>query len=137
MTSIVFATGQETGFRTTYSRLVKRGDLNLYVTSLEAAERFYAAALGFAPVDSNDISRTLRCGEVTITLFSATGGTAPVRGHIPGMTADLLVEDLDAAIAGIEEGGGAVESIAGWEHGRFALVTDPDGIAWELIETTG
>lgn len=113
---------------------MRRGDLNLYVTSLDAAERFYATALGFEKAESDEVSRTLRCGEVAITLFLAREpGSAP-RGHTPSMTADLIVDDLDAAVAGIETAGGLLESIASWEHGRFALVSDPDGIGWELIE---
>ena len=116
---------------------MRRGDLNLYVTSLDAAERFYVAALGFQRAASDEVSRTLRCGDVAITLFLAReAGSAP-RGHLPSMTADLLVDDLDVTLASIEAGGGTVESIADWEQGRFALVADPDGIGWELIETTG
>jgi catechol 2,3-dioxygenase-like lactoylglutathione lyase family enzyme len=113
---------------------MRRGDLNLYVASQEASEQFYAAALGFEKVGSDEVSRTLRSGDVTITLFSAKRAVAPLRGSVPGMTADLLVDDLDAAIAGVEAAGGTVELVADWERGRYALVDDPDGICWELIE---
>ena len=113
---------------------MRRGDLNVYVTDLAAAERFYGEAFGFSLVDGDDTHRTLGVGEVTITLFAAKGGPAPTRGTVPVMTADLLVDDLDATVAAVEAAGGVIESVADWEHGRFAIVTDPDGIGWELIE---
>ncbi|MDH3730649.1 MAG: VOC family protein [Acidimicrobiia bacterium] len=116
---------------------MRRGDLNLYVTDLDASERFYSDALGFKLDQSDDVSRTLRSGDVAITLFMAKAGPAPTRGSTPMMTADLLVTDLDAALASFEAAGGRVESVADWELGRFAVVADPDGIGWELIEGAG
>ncbi len=137
MTSFVFATGQETGFKSAYREPMKRGDLNLYVTSLDASERFYSRTLDFRLDDGNDISRTMRSGDVAITLFLAKAGPAPSRGSTPMITADLMVSDLDSILSGFEAAGGNVESVSDWEHGRFALVTDPDGIGWELIEGAG
>lgn len=116
---------------------MKRGDLNLYVTNLDAAERFYSKTLGFRLDQGDDISRTMRSGDVAITLFLAKAGPAPARGSTPMITADLMVSDLDSILPGFEAAGGTVESIADWEHGRFAIVTDADGIGWELIEGAG
>jgi predicted enzyme related to lactoylglutathione lyase len=111
------------------------GQVNLYVRDLDAAARFYGYALGFTVTERGDSFCTLKSGRSEITLLPAKGdGVPPERGTVPGMTADLIVEDLDAVIELIEEHGGEADAPQEWSRGRFSLFTDPDGIAWELIE---
>lgn len=116
--------------------MIRRGETNLYVADLDRSARFYAEALGFELVESEESYRKLRHPGFTITLFCASGtGPAGPPGAQPGMTADMLVDDLDAAVERITAAGGQVAPVRDWDEGRFTLFRDPDGISWELIET--
>ena len=53
------------------------------------------------------------------------------------MSTDLLVDDIDEAVARIKACGGTVAPVREWEQGRFTLFRDPDGISWELISSEG
>ena len=118
--------------------LIRRGETNLYVTDLDRAARFYCDALGFELCESEESFRKVQHPGFTLTFFRAKGTkVAEVPGARPGMTADMLVDDIEAAVAGIEACGGTVDPLRDWEHGRFTLFRDPDGISWELIETRG
>ena len=113
---------------------IRRGEINLYVRDLDRAARFYCDALDFEPCESEESFRKLRQGEFILTLFRAKGNArdeAP--GAHPGMTADMLVDELDEAVQRIEACGGKVAPVREYEHGRFTLFRDPDGISWELI----
>jgi catechol 2,3-dioxygenase-like lactoylglutathione lyase family enzyme len=115
---------------------MRLGQINLYVRDLDASARFYAHTLGFAVTDRGDDHCTIGSDDVEITLFPTTGDPdrAPDRGTNPGMTADLIVDDLDGVIELIEANGGEADVPREWSGGRYALFTDPDGIGWELIE---
>ena len=116
----------------------RRGEINLYVTDLERAARFYCDALDFVLCESEDSYRKVQQGDFTITFFLAKekGLDEPV-GQRPGMTADILVDDLDEAVARIEACGGTVQPVRDYEGGRFTLFRDPDGTDWELISPDG
>ena len=117
---------------------MRLGQINLYVSDLDAAAAFYELALGFEIRETSDSHRTLGTGDVVITLFRAeSNAAAPTRGALPGMTADLLTTEFDQTVARILDHGGMVAGIESWAGGRFTLFTDPDGIGWELIEQTG
>jgi predicted enzyme related to lactoylglutathione lyase len=112
------------------------GQINLYVRDLDDAARYYAAILGFTVSERGEDYCTLKRDQVELTLFPVMQAVdpAPARGAVPGMTADLVVDDLDAAIEAIRASGGEVDEPREWSGGRYALFTDPDGIGWELIE---
>ncbi len=111
------------------------GQINLYVTDLDAAATFYTTAFGFGVEEQGESFRTLKRAAMEVTLFRAHGGdAAPPRGTRPGMTADILVTDFDDTVDRIRAAGGTVAAPEAWSGGRFALFTDPDGISWELIE---
>jgi catechol 2,3-dioxygenase-like lactoylglutathione lyase family enzyme len=114
---------------------MRLGQINLYVRDLDAAARFYVHALGFTVADRGDDFCTLETDRVEITLFPTRGeAKAAERGTAPGMTADLVVDDLDTAVDLIEANGGEADVAREWSGGRYTLFTDPDGIGWELIE---
>ena len=113
---------------------IRRGEINLYVRDLDRAARFYCDALDFVLAESEASYRKLQQDEFVLTLFRAKGeGRGDPPGAQPGMTADMLVDDLDEAVARIEACGGQVAPVRDYEQGRFTLFRDPDGISWELI----
>jgi len=117
---------------------IRRGELNLYVRDLQRAVKFYSEALGFGLEESEASYCKLRQGDFTLTLFRAKSeGRGDPPGTYPGMTADMLVDDLDQAVSRIEQAGGSVGPIRAYEDGRFTLFRDPDGISWELIGPEG
>ena len=117
---------------------IRRGETNLYVRDLDRAARFYCDALDFELVESEESYRKLRQGDFTLTLFKAKSDEkAEPPGTRPSMSTDLLVDDLDEAVARVEACGGTVAPVRDWEEGRFTLFRDPDGISWELISHGG
>ena len=117
---------------------VRRGETNLYVTDLDRAASFYCEALGFELCESEADYRKVQHPGFTLTLFRAKNAEpAELAGTRPGMTADMLVEDIEAAVVRIESCGGNAGPVRDWEEGRFTLFRDPDGISWELIEVRG
>ena len=113
---------------------IRLGELNLYVRELERAARFYCDALDFELCESEESYCKLRNRDFTLTLFRSKGeGRGEPPGTYPGMTADIIVSDLDEAVARIGACGGSVSVVRDYESGRFTLFRDPDGISWELI----
>lgn len=115
---------------------LRRGEINLHVRDLEAEVRFYKDALGFAPEEDPDAGppegrwAKLRAGDVVITLFRSPAGP----GGPPGMTADLLVDDFEGALARLRAAGASLDPVREMAGTRFLEFRDPEGIAWELIE---
>ena len=119
-------------------------ELVLEVSSLEAAERFYAEVLGFPVVDRwpDRDAIWVMAGERTriglwkpqVGLFGGRGGT---HVHFAMQIAD---EDYDATVALLEARGQQVRTMVfGTTHGRAAYVEDPDGHlvefwTWDVAE---
>lgn len=114
---------------------IRRGEINLHVSDPEKSARFYHDALGFEVCERGGESWTkVSQGDVTLTLFRAKRGHPPVPpGQVCGMTADLHVDDLDAAMESLAAAGAVIQKTGTWEEGRYAFFADPDGIHWELI----
>lgn len=122
--------------------------LNIDVPDLKRAQQFYCAAFGL------DVGR--RLGDDIIEL---TGGPAPIyllqkaegsrpaaasltsrtyRRHWSPVHFDIVVPDIDAAIARVLAAGAVTESdIAEASWGRLALFADPFGHGFCLIEFIG
>ena len=113
---------------------IRSGEINLYVLELDLAARFYRDALDFELFESGEGYRKLRHPGFTLTLFRAQGeGRGDPPGASPSMTADMLIDEIDAAIVRIAACGGKAGPIRPYEGGRTAPFQDPDGISWELI----
>ena len=113
----------------------------LMTPDIEGASAFYGALLGWTFAASQQPDSDYR-------VFSA--GSEPVGGILaltpdmlkggahPGWLGYIAVDDIDAAIAAITVVGGAVrlapQDMPG--IGRFALVADPQGVAFYIIQDT-
>lgn len=119
---------------------IRRGEINLYVSDIPRAVDFYVKALGMKRVADPVFGEPdaswdkVGSGELTLTLFKAQSAERAVEpGARPGMTADLIVDDLDAALRRLAEAGAKVGPVRAWKMGRVMNVMDPDGNSWELI----
>jgi len=73
-------------------------------------------------------------GDLTLTLFkTASTERAAPRGSRPGLSADMVVDDFDAAIKGLRAAGAKIENERRSGKGGFAMFEDPDGNAWEIM----
>jgi predicted enzyme related to lactoylglutathione lyase len=110
-----------------------------------AAERFYGAVLGWrtrraegSPTDY----RIFGTGEAEVAGLMAIPSDAAAAGMRPGWLGYIAVDDVDPAAAGIVAAGGMQHvpptDIPG--VGRFALMADPQGVAfyvmWGTMEGT-
>jgi predicted enzyme related to lactoylglutathione lyase len=99
-----------------------------------AARRFYGEVLGWE-------ARDAQMPGVDYSLMSAAGtDIAGMMGHMEGMQAGWMgyisVDDIDAAFAKAQQGGATaivpISPIPG--VGRFALLLDPQGAAFSLLD---
>lgn len=99
----------------------------------EGAEDFYEAVFGWSFTERHVGDRTARVSDVGVLLLPQ----AP--GEPTGWTPWAEVGDLDEALLRIEDLGGTIahgpEELAGL--GRAALVRDPDGAMFGLLERAG
>lgn len=120
--------------------------LNIDVNDLASAEAFYSAAFGLsAGRRFGDDAVELLGAQVPIYLLrkaaGATGAGHPPRDytrHWSPLHCDVVVEDLDAAIARAVAAGAIQEGPAreaAW--GRIVQLADPFGHGWCLIQFMG
>jgi predicted enzyme related to lactoylglutathione lyase len=122
--------------------------VNIDVPDLEAATRFYVAALELRVGRClGGVGVELLGAAVPIYLLPKAGGSLPFEGATEGrhyrrhwtpIHLDIVVDDLDAALAralanGARDAGGVSEHV--W--GRMALLADPFGHGFCLIEFCG
>jgi predicted enzyme related to lactoylglutathione lyase len=98
--------------------------VELQVNDLPRCKAFYAAAFGWQARPATADYEWLETGG------AVTGGIMAGKADRPrGLTVFVAVTDVDAALARVRAAGGQVlegpRPVPG--HGRYALVTDPDG----------
>lgn len=115
---------------------------------IDGLARFYIEGLGFAIHSDIEFRQgrvlRMRCGDAQLKLFRpASSPTTPrnppwhaTRGF--AYTA-LHVDDADSVLAGAVAAGATVLTpvTAHRPGARFALVADPEGNVWEILEDTG
>lgn len=122
--------------------------INIDVPDLERGLAFYTAALGlsigrrFGP----DFAELLGAG-TPIYLLVKPSGTPPFSGaqvprtyarHWSPVHLDLVVDDIDAAVARARAAGAVQESeISDHAYGRLVLFADPFGNGFCLLQFTG
>jgi lactoylglutathione lyase len=120
--------------------------LNLDVPDLVAAERFYAAAFGLEPARrlGADVVELLGA-QVVIYLLrkpeGSVGAAASTRDygrHWTPLHCDVVVDDLDAALARALAAGATLEGgIRTADWGRIVQLADPFGHGWCLLQFLG
>jgi predicted enzyme related to lactoylglutathione lyase len=125
--------------------MMPKVSINIDVDDLEKAVAFYAAAVGLAPVRRlGDFAVELAGAQAPIFLLRkapatpAFAGAAVVRHYARHWTPvhlDFLVEDIDGALGRAVSAGARAESaIEAYPWGRMALLADPFGNGFCLIE---
>jgi hypothetical protein len=113
----------------------------LMTPDIEGASAFYGALLGwtFAASSQPDMDyRFFSAGSEQIGGFLALTPAMQQGGAQPGWLGYIAVDDIDAAIDAITATGGALhmgpQDIPG--TGRFALVADPQGVVFYIMQDT-
>lgn len=119
--------------------------INIDTPDVDAAVRFYTAAFGLKLVRwlfGGQVAEMALGAQLFHILPKAEGGAAFAGGpgrsfarHWTPVHLDVLVDDLDAALARATEAGAVIER-APQAHawGRIAGIADPFGHGWCLIE---
>jgi len=119
--------------------------LNLDVDDLERALAFYVAAFGLTPARrfGDDVVELLGAAAPLYLLRKAAGSigasTTPrdYARHWMPLHLDVVVEDLDRALASALAGGAVQEGgIRDEAYGRIVQLADPFGHGWCLLEFT-
>lgn len=102
------------------------------VTDPEAARAFYTAVFGFEwdPIEGMEPYATFRTGDRPL------GGLSGIEPGLPaGWTVCFAVGSTDEAVAGVEtQGGRVLHPAEDTEFGRFAVVADPWGASFSVME---
>jgi catechol 2,3-dioxygenase-like lactoylglutathione lyase family enzyme len=120
----------------------------LYVTDLDAAERFYGTVIGLERIGAVEGRHVFfRCGTGILLLFDAEatrqppppGATLPVPPHGAAGEGHLCfsadAEEIDGWKARLESHGIAIEADFEWpKGGRSIYVRDPSGNSIEFAE---
>lgn len=120
--------------------------VNIDVDDLPRAEAFYTQAFGLTPARrfGDDGVELLGAGVPIYLLVKAAGTTAAgtsvrdYRRHWTPVHLDIVVDDLDAAVARAEAAGAVRESeVRTQSWGKIALFADPFGNGFCLLQLLG
>jgi catechol 2,3-dioxygenase-like lactoylglutathione lyase family enzyme len=111
--------------------------VTLYVRDLAASRRFYEDVLGLSALDPDTDSVSYPIGHVILGLHRAADpdvrlGDRPDRS----LTLTLLVDDVQAARAAMEDRGASLRSTQTSRAGTMADFYDPDGHWFSLYEAS-
>jgi predicted enzyme related to lactoylglutathione lyase len=113
----------------------------LMTSDTAAAERFYGAVLGWRtrPAEASPVEyRCFGTGESEIAGLMAVPADAAAAGMRPRWLGYIAVDDVDASAAGVLRAGGTQQvpptDIPG--VGRFALLSDPQGVPFYVMRGT-
>jgi catechol 2,3-dioxygenase-like lactoylglutathione lyase family enzyme len=105
------------------------------VSDVDRAKAFYTDQVGFNADHDHQVSDELRFVQLTppgsacsIALGTGLSGMAP--GSVQGL--QLVVADVHAARAELDERGVDVSEVQDFDWGSFVFFSDPDGNGWAV-----
>jgi len=105
------------------------------VSDVDRAKAFYVERAGFVADHDHQVSDELRFVQLTppgsacsIALGAGLSEAAP--GSVQGL--QLVVDDIEAAHAELEERGVQVSDVQDFPWGKFVFFQDPDGNGWAV-----
>jgi lactoylglutathione lyase len=110
------------------------GEVNIICTDAERSLRFYRDLLGFEVIGEEEDAYHLRCGETMFLLLPVADCEGDRRPYCTAatMSVDILVGDIEEAVARLREAG--VEFASDWTPGsQHVFIRDPDGLVLEVI----
>jgi predicted enzyme related to lactoylglutathione lyase len=112
------------------------GWVDLTVDDADSIRDFYASVLPWNPVDTDmgeyaDYTMCTPDGEARAGVCHRRGANSQMP---PQWMIYFVVEDLDAALAKVREGGGEVHEQRGSGPGSFAVIRDPAGAVSGLYQ---
>ena len=109
--------------------------LQVPVSDVDRAKSFYVDKVGFNDDHDHRVSDEIRFVQLTppgsaCSIALTTGAHEMKPGTIDGL--QMVVEDADAARAGLADRGVEVTDVQEFPWGRFVFFSDPDGNGWAL-----
>lgn len=107
------------------------------VSDVDRAKRFYVEQAGFNADHDHNVSDEIRFVQLTppgsaCSIAIGRGITDAQPGSVAGL--QLVVGDVEAARAELQERGVPATPIQDFPWGRFVFFSDPDGNRWSLQE---
>lgn len=108
------------------------------VTDVDRAKSFYVDQVGFIADHDHVVTPTLRFVQLTppgsaCSIVLGEGVTEMAPGSQKGV--QMVIEDADAARAGLLERGVECSDVDDQPWGRFVYFADPDGNTWSLQQS--
>ncbi len=101
------------------------GEIIIYVRDLPTMKRFYSETLGFRVAADRGRLVSLKGGAgAEIVLHSGRGDDATIDPH---WLLQIIVEDIDKAVAELKKRGVDVGGVEDRPYGRYARFVDPEG----------
>ncbi len=101
------------------------GEVIIYVRDLPAMKRFYSETLGFCVDADRGRLVSLKGGSgAEIVLHSGRSADAT---NDPHWLLQIIVDDIDEAVAELKKRGVGVSGIEDRRYGRYARFVDPEG----------
>jgi len=110
------------------------------VSDVDRAKSFYVDRVGFVAEHDHRLGEEIRFVQLTppgsaCSIVIGDGITEMAPGSVDGTL--LVVDDIDAARAGLAERGVEISPVQDMDWGaRHAFFADPDGNGWQLQQPT-
>jgi len=116
--------------------MVTGGNATVFITNMNASIKFYAEVLGMKVTSHyGDAWATVAAGGFEVGLHPA-GTKSPAAGTSGSIQIGLMVDDIEAGLARLKEGGAkAIGEIERGDGGSVVHFGDPDGNAlylWQM-----
>jgi catechol 2,3-dioxygenase-like lactoylglutathione lyase family enzyme len=105
------------------------------VSDVDRAKAFYTEKIGFNADHDHGVSDDIRFVQLTppgsaCSIAIGTGLSDMTPGSVQGL--QLVVSDIEAALAELVERGVEVSEVQEFDWGSFVFFSDPDGNGWAV-----